>query len=176
MESIVNLPQDHTASSVNAAIGGLFAKLPPAMKRTLTWDQGVEIGWHQELTQVTRVPMYFAERSSPWQRGTDENFNGLLRQYVPKGTNLAVHSTKHVSSARHHFNHEITSKYRANHLKNHSIVASTDGIRRSPVGASKQRSLGCVCSDGNGNPDELCGHTAGLPFLLLQALSDGEGV
>lgn len=101
---VVNLPHDHTAASVNAAIIGAFAKLPPAMKRTLTWDQGVELASHEELTQKTGVPVYFAERSSPWQRGANENFNGLLRQYFPKGTNLAVHSTQHVANVMRELN------------------------------------------------------------------------
>ncbi|MDJ0317396.1 IS30 family transposase [Arthrobacter antibioticus] len=101
---VVNLPYDHTAASVNAAISGAFAKLPPAMKRTLTWDQGVELASHEELTQKTGVPVYFAERSSPWQRGANENFNGLLRQYFPKGTNLAVHSTQHVANVMRELN------------------------------------------------------------------------
>ena len=93
---IVNLPLDHTAASVNAAIIATFATLPTHLKRTLTWDQGVEMAWHEELTEATGVPIYFAERSSPWQRGANENFNGLARQYFPKGTNLALHSAEHV--------------------------------------------------------------------------------
>lgn len=95
---IVNLPFDHTAASVNAAIIDVFATLPPHLKRTLTWDQGVELAWHEKLTQATGVPVFFAERSSPWQRGANENFNGLARQYFPKGTNLALHSAKHVAN------------------------------------------------------------------------------
>lgn len=95
---IVNLPLDHTAVSVNAAIIDVFATLPPHLKRTLTWDQGVELAWHEKLTQTTGVPVFFAERSSPWQHGANENFNGLARQYFPKGTNLALHSAKHVAN------------------------------------------------------------------------------
>lgn len=101
---IVNLPRDHTAASVNDAIIGAFAKLPPALKRTLTWDQGIEMARHEELTKETGVPVYFAERSSPWQRGANENFNGLVRQYFPKGTNLAVHSPQHVSHVMRELN------------------------------------------------------------------------
>ncbi|MBM7848719.1 IS30 family transposase [Arthrobacter roseus] len=80
---IVNLPQDHTAASVNAAAISAFAKLPPSLKRSLTWDQGVEMASHEELTKASGVPVYFAERSSPWQRGANENFNGLV-EWSPK--------------------------------------------------------------------------------------------
>jgi transposase, IS30 family len=93
---IVNLPHDHTAASVNAAVTEAFTAMPAHMKRTLTWDQGVERAKHQELTAATGVPVFFAERS-PWQRGAHENYNGLVRQYFPKGTNLAVHSPTHVA-------------------------------------------------------------------------------
>jgi transposase, IS30 family len=94
---IINLPHDHTANSVNAAVSEAFADLPTHMKRTLTWDQGVEMARHQELTAATGVPIFFAERCSPWQRGANENYNGLVRQYFPKGTNLAVHAPAHIA-------------------------------------------------------------------------------
>lgn len=80
---IVNLPLDHTARSVNAAATAAFATMPAHMRRTLTWDQGVEMARHRELADATGVKIYFAERSSPWQRGANENFNGLARQYFP---------------------------------------------------------------------------------------------
>jgi transposase, IS30 family len=101
---VVNLPVDHTADTVNAAATAAFAPLPPHMKRTLTWDQGVEMARHQELAAATGIKIYFAERSSPWQRGANENYNGLLRQYFPKGTNLAEHPDTHVSAVMHELN------------------------------------------------------------------------
>ncbi|GAA1497839.1 IS30 family transposase [Paeniglutamicibacter kerguelensis] len=107
---IVNLPRDHTAASVNAAITSAFAVLPSTLKRTLTWDQGVEMASHEALTEATGVPVFFADRSSPWQRGANENFNGLVRQYFPKGTNLAVHSTRHVN----HVMRELNTRPRKN--------------------------------------------------------------
>ena len=94
---VINLPTDHTAASVNTAIITAFASLPPQLKRSLTWDQGVEMASHEALTTATGIPIYFAERASPWQRGANENFNGLLRQYFPKGTDLATHSHSHVA-------------------------------------------------------------------------------
>jgi len=101
---IVNLPIDHTAASVNRAVSTAFASMPAHMKRTLTWDQGTEMARHQELAAATGIDIYFAERSSPWQRGANENFNGLVRQYFPKGTNLSVHSAEHVDAVMRELN------------------------------------------------------------------------
>ena len=95
---IVNLPGDHTARTVNAAVQQAFAQLPPHLVRTLTWDQGSEMARHQELAAATGLKIYFAERSSPWQRGANENFNGLARQFFPKNTNLSQHSHKYVDA------------------------------------------------------------------------------
>ena len=102
---IINLPHDHTAASVNSAVTMAFADLPAHLKRTLTWDQGVEMARHQDLTIASGVPIYFAERCSPWQRGANENFNGLARQYFPKGTDLAVHSQARVANVTAELNH-----------------------------------------------------------------------
>ena len=104
----INLPNDHTAASVNTAVIGAFAQLPAHLKRSLTWDQGVEMASHEALTTAIGVSIYFAERASPWQRGANENYNGLLRQYFPKGTDLAQHSAAHVA----HVVAEINSRPR----------------------------------------------------------------
>ncbi|QSB24655.1 IS30 family transposase [Curtobacterium sp. 24E2] len=101
---VLNLPNDHTARSVNAAITEAFAAIPKHLKRSLTWDQGVEMAAHEQFTATTGVPVFFADRSSPWQRGANENFNGLLRQYFPKGTNLALHSPSHVAAVMNDLN------------------------------------------------------------------------
>ncbi|WP_309994794.1 IS30 family transposase [Paenarthrobacter nitroguajacolicus] len=93
---IINLPNGHTAVQTNQAIIAAFSTMPSHLKRTLTWDQGVEMARHQELSAATGLRIYFAERSSPWQRGANENFNGLARQYFPKGTDLSVHTDEHV--------------------------------------------------------------------------------
>jgi IS30 family transposase len=101
---VINLPADHTAQSVNAAVTAAFAPLPTHLKRTLTWDQGTEMTRHLELADATGVAIYFAEAHSPWQRGANENYNGLLRQYFPKGTDLSVHTDAHVTAVMNEIN------------------------------------------------------------------------
>ena len=82
----------HGAEAVRDAIARPIATLPTQLRRSLTWDQGAEMTQHLRLRIDTGVAVYFCEPHSPGQRGTNENTNGLLRQYFPKGTDLSVHS------------------------------------------------------------------------------------
>jgi IS30 family transposase len=82
----------HGAEAVRDAITRTIATLPEALRRSLTWDQGAEMSMHAQLRIDTGVRVYFCDPHSPWQRGTNENTNGLLRQYFPKGTDLCAHS------------------------------------------------------------------------------------
>jgi len=80
----------HGAEAVRDAIAAKITTLPEHLRKTLTWDQGAEMAQHTQLRIDTGVGIYFCDPHSPWQRGTDENTNGLLRQYFPKGSDLSV--------------------------------------------------------------------------------------
>jgi len=80
------------AEAVRDAIAAAVRELPEHLRRSLTWDQGAEMAHHVELKVDTGLEVYFCDPQSPWQRGTNENTNGLLRQYFPRGTDLARHS------------------------------------------------------------------------------------
>jgi len=88
---LLHLPGDHTAATVSAAMIRAMNTLPEQLRRSVTWDQGREMAKHQQITMATGMPIYFCDPHSPWQRGSNENTNGLLRQYFPKSTDLSFH-------------------------------------------------------------------------------------
>ena len=89
---LLHLPDDHGALAVRDAISATIATLPAALRLSLTWDQGIELSEHLQLTIDADLPVFFCDPHSPWQRGTNENTNGLLRQYFPKSTDLSAHT------------------------------------------------------------------------------------
>ena len=94
---LLHLPAAHDAVAVRDAMGRVIPTLPRQLWRSLTWDQGSEmVGAHLQIRVQDGLPIYFCDPHSPWQRGTNENTNGLLRQYFPKGTDLSTHSANHL--------------------------------------------------------------------------------
>ena len=88
--TVIPLPAGHSAASLADAVITGMSELSPWFARTLTWDRGTEMAQHQRITAATGISIYFADPYSPWQRGSNENTNGLLREYLPKGTDLGA--------------------------------------------------------------------------------------
>jgi IS30 family transposase len=100
---LLHLPQ-RDGESLHTALRARLADLPRAMLRSITWDQGTEMARHTQIAQSLGVTVYFCDSHSPWQRGTNENTNGLLRDYFPKGTDLAAHSPEHLLAVEDELN------------------------------------------------------------------------
>ena len=87
---LVRLPDGRSTEHVVSALASHVQTLPVQLRRSLTWDRGLELADHKRFTVDTGVQVYFCDPKSPWQRGSNENTNGLLRQYFPKGTSIAA--------------------------------------------------------------------------------------
>jgi IS30 family transposase len=92
---LLHLP-NHDAEAVQEAMIAATRRLPQSLWKSLTWDQGFEMRRHAQISMATGLEIYFCDPGKPWQRGSNENTNGLLRQYFPKGTDLSVHSPEHL--------------------------------------------------------------------------------
>jgi transposase, IS30 family len=101
---LVPLPDGHDAPAVAGALTPVIAGLPDALRRSLTWDQGWEMRSHTQIAVAADCEIYFCDPHSPWQRGSNENTNGLLRQYFPKSTSLAGHSPAHLAAVADELN------------------------------------------------------------------------
>jgi IS30 family transposase len=101
---LARIGTDKTSPTVCAAIAEQIMRLPEHLRRSLTWDQGKEMARHAEFSIQTGLAVFFCDPRSPWQRGSNENTNGLLRQYFPKGTDLAVHTQDDLDAAAYSLN------------------------------------------------------------------------
>jgi IS30 family transposase len=101
---LLHLPDTHGAGEVRDAMTAKITLLPEDLTKTLTWDQGLEMAQHARFSVDTGVQVYFCDPHSPWQRGTNENTNGLLRQYFPKGTDLSQFSAAYLDAVAEELN------------------------------------------------------------------------
>jgi IS30 family transposase len=101
---LLHLPHDHSAEQVRQALTKKIQTLPTELRRSLTWDQGKELAQHAKFTVDTGVKVYFCDPHSPWQRGSNENTNGLLRQYFPKGDDLSKYDARHLDHVANELN------------------------------------------------------------------------
>jgi IS30 family transposase len=95
---LLHLPAGRDAAAVRDEMITVITALPAMLRRSVTWDQGREMAQHAQITLATGLDIYFCDPHSPWQRGSNENTNGLLRQYFPKGTSLAGHTREHLDA------------------------------------------------------------------------------
>ena len=98
------LAYDHTAERMAYALTAAMNRLPALLKRSLTWDQGREMAQHAKFTTITGIPVFFCDPHSPWQRGSNENTNGLLREYFPKGTDLSEYNQDYLDAVAFELN------------------------------------------------------------------------
>ena len=101
---LFRLPNGRSAEHVRIALTRTVAKLPAELRRTLTWDQGKEMADHVRFSTATDMDVYFCDPHSPWQRGSNENTNGLLRQYFPRKADLTLHSAAHLNAVARELN------------------------------------------------------------------------
>jgi IS30 family transposase len=124
---LAKITDKRTAKVIKALIKQA-KKLPTELYKTLTWDRGSELTNHKEFTIATNIQVYFCDPSSPWQRGSNENTNRLLRQYFPKGTDLSVHNQQKLSQVARQLNERPrkTLNYESPVERFNQCVASTD--------------------------------------------------
>ncbi len=101
---LFGLPKGHTAEAVRDALTETVQQLPQHLWKSLTWDQGKEMAQHAQFSVDTGIDVFFCDPKSPWQRGSNENTNGLLRQYFPKGTDMAKLTQEDLDFAAHQLN------------------------------------------------------------------------
>ena len=132
--TLVHLPHGHTADAVATAVTARLAAYPPWFARTLTWDRGVEMARHARITAETGIAVYFADPHAPWQRGSNENINGLLREYLPKGTDLGKHTPAQLQAIEDELNDRPRKRlgYRTPREELDRLIAENQRVATTP--------------------------------------------
>ena len=127
---LLHLPDGHDAKHVQQAVIRKMQYLPKLLRNSLTWDQGSELALHKRISTTLDMQVYFRDPHSPWQRGTNENTNGLLRQYFPKGTDLSAYPEDHLDAVAEELNDRPrkTLGYRKPSEKNSNSSTQHDTI------------------------------------------------
>ena len=125
---LARIPYDRCADRVAIILSQRIGELPDQLRRSLTWDQGVEMADHAEFTVATNVPVFFCDPHSPWQRGSNENTNGLLRQYFPKGTDLSCYTQTELD--------EIAAKLNRRPRKTLGFKTPTEALEKALIEAA----------------------------------------
>ena len=129
-KSVLRLPA-RDSDHLHDALAARMEDLPTGLLRSITWDQGTEMARHLDIAKTLGTRVYFCDSRSPWQRGSNENTNGLLRQYFPKGTDLAVHSPDHLRAVEDELNHRpriVLDDRTPADLFNQSLASSTGQV------------------------------------------------
>jgi IS30 family transposase len=137
---LVHLPDGYKPEQVAPALAAKIHTLPETLRRSLTWDQGAEMRDWKQVRINTGIEIYFCDPKSPWQRGTNENTNGLLRQYFPKGTDLATITALDLDRVADELNDRPRKRlgfHNPNETPRRATVALTAWIRRSLPGRSR---------------------------------------
>jgi len=147
---LVHLPDNHGAVAVREGLLAAIATLPTHLRKSLTWDQGTELAQHRQITLATKMDIYFCDPQSPWQRGSNENTNGLLRQYFPKGTDLSVHTDapargRHRAERRPRKTLGMTTPHRP--CSAYYLTPASPSLRRPPEFADRLSARGCAGCD-----------------------------
>jgi len=147
---LLHLPGRHTAAAVRDALVTAFCQLPARLRCSLTWDQGKEMALHKEITGALGMPVFFCHKASPWQRPSNENTNGLLRQYFPKGTDLRVHGADHLAAVAA----EINERPRK------TLGWDTPAARLLPLLAGLEQGLTVVAAEQEREPGQVSAELA----------------
>src|SRR5262249_43066539 len=140
---LIALPNGHRADVVADALAKKIVELPEQLRRSLTWDQGKEMASHARFTDETEVPVYFCDPRSPWQRGSNENTNGLLRQYFPKRAEISHYTQPELHAVAAQLTEDLDKPSASRHHHKHSTKCCDEHLNWQPFGRAGANRIAC---------------------------------